>query len=597
MYIFKSQGEVKTTESDLRFLKRMSLWMSAYFLSQKTMSRLGRHSPALNIKFSFAERDFFHIPYATLGLKSGGILNIYPMDNVELAFAPETPFAHLMDELANWYFFHRSGWLPDYITQGFDDQNDATTALLERGPKNLSFDYKKQIRDHAKSMSGLGPEFLAGYDLTGPVLPTDNKGISFGASGAESCSALRDGDQLLLDEEDSPLEEPYLGVESDFSSEDAPDFFNKTLLDDSSVASAEYNSFSFYDHSSGFSDKALQDLKSLDHVALRKSAFVLVQPASMMMDEVKHLNFLCRKLKEGVDWKTLMMQSSAQEKEILSIFSAHLKASWSRRGFGELSDRDLTHIGSLFYAVPFALENKQEDWQSILHIIEKDISQIVRNAGGHTDDLLSIISKTSCQLWNTSFVTTRSELLEKIISASLPSADPKTYEKDIEKLKAHSRNHVERLQKSRCLPLVSEKYLRLSENDESQEDKGSDAINIKDNGQISLLRSFFPLLKEASKAGSLFVVGDPGVGKSASLVRLAQTLEARGAPVVFLNIDRFTTLRHKKDFKKKLELENYIIDILKAWPKEEKGYLIIDGLDATRGCVSENIFCSFLEDA
>jgi hypothetical protein len=82
--------------------------------------------------------------------------------------------------------------------------------------------------------------------------------------------------------------------------------------------------------------------------------------------------------------------------------------------------------------------------------------------------------------------------------------------------------------------------------------------------------------------GPLLLVGDAGSGKSAILAALARRLQADGADVVVLDADAITATSLGA-LSRELLLEHDVGDVLDGWPGQGRGYLIVDGLDETRG--------------
>jgi hypothetical protein len=90
-------------------------------------------------------------------------------------------------------------------------------------------------------------------------------------------------------------------------------------------------------------------------------------------------------------------------------------------------------------------------------------------------------------------------------------------------------------------------------------------------------------LRTAVQEGHLLVVGEPGSGKSGLLYRLARTLATEGASVVFLSVDGIAATT-SVDLSRELRLgdQHDLSEVLLNWFDTERGYLILDALDAAR---------------
>lgn len=107
--------------------------------------------------------------------------------------------------------------------------------------------------------------------------------------------------------------------------------------------------------------------------------------------------------------------------------------------------------------------------------------------------------------------------------------------------------------------------------------------------RVSIPRECQPSIDQAALEGSLLIVGEAGIGKSAVLNALARTLRERGADVVHFAVDRHS-VQTLEGLGKELRLECDLIEVLDAWDGAEPGWLLIDGLDAARGSETEGVF-------
>ena len=111
---------------------------------------------------------------------------------------------------------------------------------------------------------------------------------------------------------------------------------------------------------------------------------------------------------------------------------------------------------------------------------------------------------------------------------------------------------------------------------------GSDA-------EVSIPRECQPSIDQAALGGSLLIVGEAGIGKSAVLNALARNLRQRGQDVVQLAVDRHS-VQTLEGLGRELQLKHDLIGVLDAWDGPEAGWLLIDGLDAARAGETEGVF-------
>lgn len=99
---------------------------------------------------------------------------------------------------------------------------------------------------------------------------------------------------------------------------------------------------------------------------------------------------------------------------------------------------------------------------------------------------------------------------------------------------------------------------------------------------VEIVRSVGDALRERAKAGSLFVIGAPGSGKSGAIYRLASDQAAAGHDVVVLAADLLTATG-RGGLREELGIDLDLVDALASWKGSESALLILDALDAARG--------------
>ena len=114
-------------------------------------------------------------------------------------------------------------------------------------------------------------------------------------------------------------------------------------------------------------------------------------------------------------------------------------------------------------------------------------------------------------------------------------------------------------------------------------------MSLAPDGAVRIARECQAAVDEAARGDSLLIVGEAGIGKSAVLNVLARNLREGGGDVVQLAVDRHS-VQTLEGLGRELRLEHDLVDVLDAWDGTEPGWLVIDGLDAARGGITEGVF-------
>lgn len=99
---------------------------------------------------------------------------------------------------------------------------------------------------------------------------------------------------------------------------------------------------------------------------------------------------------------------------------------------------------------------------------------------------------------------------------------------------------------------------------------------------LSIEREVVAVAHRLALGGPLLLVGDAGSGKSAALAGLAGRLQQDGGEVLVFDADAVAS-GSLGDMSRELRLDHEPSEVLDAWPDSERRYLLVDGLDETRG--------------
>ncbi|MFM0572868.1 hypothetical protein PQQ88_31825 [Paraburkholderia caledonica] len=100
---------------------------------------------------------------------------------------------------------------------------------------------------------------------------------------------------------------------------------------------------------------------------------------------------------------------------------------------------------------------------------------------------------------------------------------------------------------------------------------------------------------EASRGGSVLLVGEPGAGKTGVAYRLAESEMAAGRDVIFIPVDMMT-VDGLAALRAELGISHDFGEVLANWPGAQHGLLIVDALDAARGTETQTVLRVTIED-
>ncbi|NPA76202.1 MAG: hypothetical protein GXN93_00400 [Candidatus Diapherotrites archaeon] len=164
---------------------------------------------------------------------------------------------------------------------------------------------------------------------------------------------------------------------------------------------------------------------------------------------------------------------------------------------------------------------------------------------------------------------TRTKLQRELLKAGFDLRAVRSYENDIERLRAYSERTF------RTLAHYAEIQL------------GSATIKIR--------RACTNALKQAAMTQSILVVGEPGAGKSGVLHDFVATLRENQKDFVFLAVDRLAA-QSLGELREELGLEHELLEVLENWPGVEPAFLVIDALDAARGSRAERMIRDLIRE-
>jgi hypothetical protein len=293
---------------------------------------------------------------------------------------------------------------------------------------------------------------------------------------------------------------------------------------------------------------------------------VILAVASDASGSLDNLEAACRFFDLGGRWADGKSRMNRSQARALDLFEGCVRASWNDGPTGPPTEEDLVALARLFHIVRFEVDRGGRDWREAASVVGSRL--FGKEEAGEAP--LSALSNAVRGLMRNGATANREGLINAIRAENLDDTQSPRFDRDIARLRALSRDEVDRLARHRCLPI---------------------------SGGIPIPRECMTSLRGAAESGSLLVVGEPGSGKTGVLVDLAGAKLESGAPVVFLSVDRLAGVTTTKQLQDELQLEYPLLDVLAGWPGRSGGFFFIDALDASRGGPSEPVFGSLLEDA
>lgn len=292
------------------------------------------------------------------------------------------------------------------------------------------------------------------------------------------------------------------------------------------------------------------------------AAVLAVRADSPMTLDV--LETACRAFDHGGSWAVTRGERNQAERDALDILAARATPAWTAVRSAAPQEADLADLARIFHIERFAMDEGDSDWREASRLLGRHLYGGDAAGDAPLRDLKGIMRS----LLISGAPANRAGLLRALRERGHHDIGAPGFDADIARLRAATDGELTRLAVHRTLPL---------------------------GGGIPIERECSALLVTAIQGGSLLVVGEPGAGKTGSLVHAAATLEAAGDTVVFLSVDRFPGVTIAAHLESELKLGHSLPDILAAMPGAGHKVLFVDALDAARGGHAESVFATLIE--
>ena len=246
---------------------------------------------------------------------------------------------------------------------------------------------------------------------------------------------------------------------------------------------------------------------------------------------------------------------AADTQHALEVFRSSVEDAWSD-ATGEPPDlglaADLAQVVEVFEFDP-------SDRDRMELILERGLAE-----GTDASSVLTALEAIMMDLMREGGNADAVALRRRLMSKGVVLAPPRHIAGDVRSLDGHSASTAAQLNRYEQMSLAPE-------------------------AAVSIPRECQAAVDEAARGGSLLIVGEAGIGKSAVLNALARNLREGGGDVVQLAVDRHS-VQTLEGLGRELRLEHDLVEVLDAWDGVEPGWLVIDGLDAARGGDTEGVF-------
>lgn len=246
--------------------------------------------------------------------------------------------------------------------------------------------------------------------------------------------------------------------------------------------------------------------------------------------------------------------------DALRVFRTCVEDVWRERK-GELPDgsllADLAHLVAVY-----VFDSSDTDRVELL--LEQPAA-----ATASPSNLMAALNETFGELMKNGGQVDATALRRQVMSQGVDLEPRRHIAHDVESLRRHSRSIAEQLGR----------YER---------------IDLGATESVNVARDCQPAINEAAQDGSLLIVGEAGIGKSAALSALGRHLRDGGQDVVQFAVDRHS-VDTLEGLGRELQIEHDLVHVLQEWDGARPGWLLLDGLDAARGGDTEGVFRTLIK--
>ena len=255
-------------------------------------------------------------------------------------------------------------------------------------------------------------------------------------------------------------------------------------------------------------------------------------------------------------------QLNAKQRRAFDHFETCVQAAWKKSTVEPYSPDVVRELAALVNILDFETEGSAQE----------SATEILPGVAETPDDapvILTGIEAVCAELMAQRGGVDRPTLRRRLLGRGFRLLAPKDLLQDINRLKDHSNKTA----------MALERF---------------EQIEGADGEPVSIVRDCQDAVRNAALGGSLLVIGEPGAGKSGVLNTLARDLRKEGSDVLELAVDEHS-VETLEGLGNSLGLDHDLLKALEAWDGTEPAWLILDGLDASRGGRGGEVFRTLIE--
>ena len=275
---------------------------------------------------------------------------------------------------------------------------------------------------------------------------------------------------------------------------------------------------------------------------------------------------LLRRLRDRSSVETIgHLASSAEEREVAEAIEAHVRRSWAIHHGVAPSDAELGRFLRHLWVQTLDVEEGEGDRRSALDVMRANLLANPSQA----DLAFSALVARCGRLRAERSGADAGSLLTSLSASGIGLVALPDFRADVEALRSWTRIQLR----------GAHRFTRLLGN----------------RPESIITRAAWPAFQAAVRADSFLVVGEPGAGKSGLTYQLAEEAAAKGADVVLLSVD-LLAVASRTTLRAELGITHDLAEILRHWPGQQRGLLVVDALDAARNLQAQTIFRTAIDD-
>ena len=275
---------------------------------------------------------------------------------------------------------------------------------------------------------------------------------------------------------------------------------------------------------------------------------------------------LLRRLRDRGSVDTIgHLASSAEEREVAEVIEAHVRRSWAIHHGGAPSDAELGQFLRHLWVQTLDVEDGEGDKRSVLDVMRANLLADPSQA----DLAFSALVARCGRLRADRSGADAGSLLASLSASGIGMLALPDFRADVEALRNWTRTQLR----------SAHRFTRLLAN----------------RPESTITRAAWPDFQAAGRAESFLVVGEPGAGKSGLTYRLAEEAAGRGADIVLLPVD-LLSVTSRTALRAELGITHDLGEILRHWPGQQRGVLVVDALDAARSLQAQTVFRTVIDD-